>query len=401
MHASVLGTRFTGRLVGTTKVGGFDAVVPTVRGRAWVTGLATYLLDPDDPFPAGFLLGARSLTGTGPRVDGGRPGGHVRGSWSTAPCRPASRCWSSGRASSGPPCQQVGGRRSGRLPPRPSGPAAGTSSAGEGNVLVSDKVPGPDLALALRGVELWRELAGEAGEAGAAGRVRGQGRPRRGPRREGARGAVRLRRVAAPVGSPRRVVAADALRELEPALTEDLQRRGLLRAGLPGPAHGGRRLPRPPVRRPRRPLGKGGRGRRRGARQAGERPLGPHHRGHRFRRHVRRQRRRPVGGRSRPAPGHGRAGRAPAWPCAGDRAGAASLRSSGTRSTRPATWAPSTTAARRSACSAVVEATRSGTLLLGSSTGVRGLLPGARPRRSIRTIAARAVALFPDLPAPA
>lgn len=57
LHASVLGTRFTGRLVDTATVGEFDAVIPTVRGRAWVTGMATYLLDPDDPFPAGFLLG--------------------------------------------------------------------------------------------------------------------------------------------------------------------------------------------------------------------------------------------------------------------------------------------------------------------------------------------------------
>jgi proline racemase len=57
VHASVLGTRFTGRLLSTTVVGSFGAVVPTVRGRAWVTGLASYLLDPDDPFPAGFLLG--------------------------------------------------------------------------------------------------------------------------------------------------------------------------------------------------------------------------------------------------------------------------------------------------------------------------------------------------------
>jgi proline racemase len=56
VHASVLGTSFTGRLIGTAKVGGFDAVIPTVRGRAWLTGLATYLLDPDDPFPSGFLL---------------------------------------------------------------------------------------------------------------------------------------------------------------------------------------------------------------------------------------------------------------------------------------------------------------------------------------------------------
>ena len=57
VHASVLGTRFVGRLLAQTSVGNFRAVVPTVRGRAWVTGLASYFLDPDDPFPAGFLLG--------------------------------------------------------------------------------------------------------------------------------------------------------------------------------------------------------------------------------------------------------------------------------------------------------------------------------------------------------
>jgi len=32
-------------------------VIPTVTGRAWITALATYVLDPDDPFPAGFLMG--------------------------------------------------------------------------------------------------------------------------------------------------------------------------------------------------------------------------------------------------------------------------------------------------------------------------------------------------------
>lgn len=57
VHASIIGSRFVGRLVGTTKVGDFDAVVPTFRGRAWITGMASYLLDPDDPYPAGFLLG--------------------------------------------------------------------------------------------------------------------------------------------------------------------------------------------------------------------------------------------------------------------------------------------------------------------------------------------------------
>jgi len=57
VNASVIGSRFVGRLIGTTKVGDFDAVVPTFRGRAWITGLASYLLDPDDPYPSGFHFG--------------------------------------------------------------------------------------------------------------------------------------------------------------------------------------------------------------------------------------------------------------------------------------------------------------------------------------------------------
>jgi proline racemase len=56
VHESVLGTRFVGRLVGTTRVGPYEAVIPRITGRAWVTGLATYLLDPTDPFPAGLLI---------------------------------------------------------------------------------------------------------------------------------------------------------------------------------------------------------------------------------------------------------------------------------------------------------------------------------------------------------
>lgn len=56
VNESVLGTRFVGRLVGRARVGDHDAVLPTVTGRAWITGLAHYLLDPTDPFPAGFHL---------------------------------------------------------------------------------------------------------------------------------------------------------------------------------------------------------------------------------------------------------------------------------------------------------------------------------------------------------
>ncbi len=53
---SFIGTTFMGRLVEETEVGGRTAVVPTVTGRAWITGTAQYFLDPSDPFPAGFLL---------------------------------------------------------------------------------------------------------------------------------------------------------------------------------------------------------------------------------------------------------------------------------------------------------------------------------------------------------
>ncbi|HEY3505968.1 MAG TPA: proline racemase family protein [Actinocatenispora sp.] len=56
VNESLLGTRFAGRVVGTTTVGELPAVVPEFSGRAWITGTANYLLDPTDPFPAGFTL---------------------------------------------------------------------------------------------------------------------------------------------------------------------------------------------------------------------------------------------------------------------------------------------------------------------------------------------------------
>jgi glycine/D-amino acid oxidase-like deaminating enzyme len=43
-----------------------------------------------------------------------------------------------------------------------AGPIAGTTAGGEGNILVSDKVPGPEARLALRSAQLWQELADRA-----------------------------------------------------------------------------------------------------------------------------------------------------------------------------------------------------------------------------------------------
>lgn len=56
INESFIGSQFVGRLVEETDVAGTPAVIPTITGRAWVTGTAQWFLDPTDPFPAGFLL---------------------------------------------------------------------------------------------------------------------------------------------------------------------------------------------------------------------------------------------------------------------------------------------------------------------------------------------------------
>lgn len=57
LHEGILGTIFTGRLLRETRVGPYAAVVPTISGRAWVTGKAEYELEPSDPFPEGYTVG--------------------------------------------------------------------------------------------------------------------------------------------------------------------------------------------------------------------------------------------------------------------------------------------------------------------------------------------------------
>ncbi len=56
VNESFIGSRFSARILRETTVGDRSAIVPSVTGRAWITGNANYLLDPTDPFPAGFEL---------------------------------------------------------------------------------------------------------------------------------------------------------------------------------------------------------------------------------------------------------------------------------------------------------------------------------------------------------
>jgi len=53
---SIIGSRFTVRLIETTTFGPHAAVIPEVEGRAFITGCHTFCIDPDDPLRQGFIL---------------------------------------------------------------------------------------------------------------------------------------------------------------------------------------------------------------------------------------------------------------------------------------------------------------------------------------------------------
>jgi trans-L-3-hydroxyproline dehydratase len=55
-HASAIGSTFDGRILGETTVGDRPAIVPAIRGSAWITGISQLVVDPADPFPEGYIL---------------------------------------------------------------------------------------------------------------------------------------------------------------------------------------------------------------------------------------------------------------------------------------------------------------------------------------------------------
>jgi proline racemase len=56
VHESIVGTLFTGTIVGRQAVGERAAIVPEIEGSAWITGEHTFLIDGEDPLKAGFRL---------------------------------------------------------------------------------------------------------------------------------------------------------------------------------------------------------------------------------------------------------------------------------------------------------------------------------------------------------
>lgn len=56
VNESIIGTVFRGRAVQETKVGNFDAVIPEVSGRAFITGFNQWVVEGSDPLAEGFFL---------------------------------------------------------------------------------------------------------------------------------------------------------------------------------------------------------------------------------------------------------------------------------------------------------------------------------------------------------
>lgn len=57
VHESYIGSRFTGRVEALTRVGEYDAIVPSIEGWARIYGQNTITVDPqDDPYWQGFLV---------------------------------------------------------------------------------------------------------------------------------------------------------------------------------------------------------------------------------------------------------------------------------------------------------------------------------------------------------
>ncbi len=56
VYESILGTLFYGEIVGTDKVGDYDAIIPKIAGSAYITGFSHFVIDENDPVKYGFVL---------------------------------------------------------------------------------------------------------------------------------------------------------------------------------------------------------------------------------------------------------------------------------------------------------------------------------------------------------
>ena len=53
---SIIGSKFDCAILACTGVESVEAIVPTIRGRGWITGTHQLMCDPEDPWPLGYRL---------------------------------------------------------------------------------------------------------------------------------------------------------------------------------------------------------------------------------------------------------------------------------------------------------------------------------------------------------
>lgn len=56
IYESIIQTKFKGKVIGETKVGEYDAVIPEITGSAYITGHNQFFIDSEDPVKYGFVL---------------------------------------------------------------------------------------------------------------------------------------------------------------------------------------------------------------------------------------------------------------------------------------------------------------------------------------------------------
>ncbi len=57
IYESITGTKFVGKIIGKTKVEGYDAIIPEITGKAFITAYGNIVFEEEDPFKYGFVLG--------------------------------------------------------------------------------------------------------------------------------------------------------------------------------------------------------------------------------------------------------------------------------------------------------------------------------------------------------
>ena len=58
INEGIIGTQFKGKLLREVRLGDLVAVGPVVTGTSYITGIQQFVVDPNDPFKYGFLVGS-------------------------------------------------------------------------------------------------------------------------------------------------------------------------------------------------------------------------------------------------------------------------------------------------------------------------------------------------------